>query len=255
MLSSNYIVGRRHDILFISSRVLTCTLSQNYLYKMNKKLKFDGLTTPRSLRSGNKTDIKDISTTSKYFNDKDTSPKKVAKKKRAPVKIEYDETKNPTDSENTKIKVEDLEHGIAKKHRKSVKVKYEEIKDTIDSKTKEAQAIDPQDGIAKIEINKENKWMPTNWETVLENVKEMRKHKTAPVDEMGCHKCTDPKATAKVTRYQSLIALMLSSQTKDQVTHAAMQRLITYGCAPELIVGTPDDTLGKLIYPVGFWKV
>ncbi|KAF3421785.1 hypothetical protein E2986_09912 [Frieseomelitta varia] len=254
MLSSNYIVGRRHDILFISSKVLTCTLLQNYLYKMNKKLKFDDLTTPRSLRSGNKTDIKDISTTSKYFNNKDTSPKIVAKKKRAPVKIEYDETKNPTNSESTKIKVEDLEHGIAKKQRKSVKVKCEEMKDIIDSKNKEAQDIDPQNGTAKIEINKENKWMPPNWETVLENVKEMRKHKTAPVDEMGCHKCTDPKATAKITRYQSLIALMLSSQTKDQVTHAAMQRLITYGCAPELIVGTPDDTLGKLIYPVGFWK-
>lgn len=253
MLSSNYIISR-HDILFISSRVLTYTLLQNYFYKMNKKLKFDDLRTPRSLRSGNKTDIKDISTTSKYFDDKDTSPKKVAKKKRAPVKIEYDEITNQQDSASSKIKVEDVGHGIVKKQRKSVKVKCEEMKDTIDSKN-EDEDVNPQGGTAKIEKNKENKWMPPNWETVLENVKEMRKHKTAPVDEMGCHKCKDPKATAKVARYQSLIALMLSSQTKDQVTHAAMQRLITYGCAPELIVDTPDDTLGKLIYPVGFWKV
>ncbi|CAL7940934.1 unnamed protein product [Xylocopa violacea] len=96
--------------------------------------------------------------------------------------------------------------------------------------------------------------MPSNWETILENIKEMRKHQTAPVDEMGCHKCADPKASAKVIRYQSLLALMLSSQTKDQVTHAAMQRLNTYGCTPETIMGTPDDVLGKLIYPVGFWK-
>lgn len=48
---------------------------------------------------------------------------------------------------------------------------------------------------------------------------------------------------------------MLSSQTKDQVTYAAMQRLNTYGCKPDIIAATPDDVLGKLIYPVGFWKV
>lgn len=48
---------------------------------------------------------------------------------------------------------------------------------------------------------------------------------------------------------------MLSSQTKDQVTHAAMQRLRDHGLTVENILATDDDTLGKLIYPVGFWKV
>uniref|UniRef100_A0A1B6CTS4 Endonuclease III homolog n=1 Tax=Clastoptera arizonana TaxID=38151 RepID=A0A1B6CTS4_9HEMI len=58
----------------------------------------------------------------------------------------------------------------------------------------------------------------------------------------------------QVKRYQSLIALMLSSQTKDQVTHAAMNRLIEHGLTVENILKTDDETLGKLIYPVGFWK-
>ncbi|XP_006613274.1 endonuclease III-like protein 1 [Apis dorsata] len=186
---------------------------------MSKKLKLnDALITSRSLRSENKDHNKDISTTtSKYFNDKVISLKKFEKKKRTPVKIKYEEMKNITDSKINKI--ENL-----------------------------------QEVNIKEDINVIDKWEPSNWETIVENIKEMRKYKTAPVDEMGCHKCTDPKATAKIARYQSLIALMLSSQTKDQVTHAAMQRLITYGCTPEIIAGTPDDTLGKLIYPVGFWK-
>lgn len=58
-----------------------------------------------------------------------------------------------------------------------------------------------------------------------------------------------------MVRYQVLVSLMLSSQTKDQVTHAAMQRLRDHGLTVENILATDDDTLGKLIYPVGFWKV
>lgn len=48
---------------------------------------------------------------------------------------------------------------------------------------------------------------------------------------------------------------MLSSQTKDQVTYAAMGRLKEHGCTVENINSTSDEVLGKLIYPVGFWKV
>ncbi|XP_076623717.1 nth-like DNA glycosylase 1 [Colletes latitarsis] len=184
-----------------------------YNLRMSKKLKFDTLTSSRSLRSGNKAGSTDSSsTTSKYFDDESVLPKKTEKKKRAPIKIKYEEIENVNDAKISKVKTED-----------------------------------------EIETGGNN-WMPPNWETVLENIKEMRKYGTAPVDEMGCHKCADPKASAKVSRFQSLIALMLSSQTKDQVTHAAMQRLNSHGCTPETIAGTPDDTLGKLIYPVGFWK-
>lgn len=188
---------------------------------MNKKLKLDLLKTPRSLRSGNKANTTDSSSTSsKYFDTENTLPKKIEKKKRSPIKIEYEETEKVVDVQSNDIKLEDVKHEIIKKEN----------------------------------TQEEDTWMPPNWEIVLNNIKEMRKHRTAPVDEMGCHKCVDPKASAKVGRFQSLVALMLSSQTKDQVTHAAMQRLNTYGCTPEIIKDTPDDVLGKLIYPVGFWK-
>ena len=48
---------------------------------------------------------------------------------------------------------------------------------------------------------------------------------------------------------------MLSSQTKDQVTSAAMARLRQHGATVDKILSTSDDLLGSLIYPVGFWKV
>lgn len=48
---------------------------------------------------------------------------------------------------------------------------------------------------------------------------------------------------------------MLSSQTKDQVTAGAMQRLRARGLTVESILQTDDDLLGRLIYPVGFWRV
>lgn len=188
---------------------------------MNKRLKLDALASPRSLRSGSKAgSTASSSTTSKYFNDENTSPKKPEKRKRAPIKIEYEKTETARSAESCEVKKEDSDE----KNLKKVKAEG-------------------------------NDWTPLNWQATLENVKEMRKHKTAPVDEMGCHKCADPKASGKVSRFQSLVALMLSSQTKDQVTHAAMQRLNTYGCTPETIAGTPDVVLGKLIYPAGFWKV
>jgi len=59
----------------------------------------------------------------------------------------------------------------------------------------------------------------------------------------------------QVIRYQTLLSLMLSSQTKDAVTHGAMEKLKSHGCTIDNILATTDDKLGQLIYPVGFWKV
>lgn len=48
---------------------------------------------------------------------------------------------------------------------------------------------------------------------------------------------------------------MLSSQTKDEVNYAAMQRLKQHGLTVDKILEISDEQLGKLIYPVGFWNV
>ncbi|XP_063790967.1 endonuclease III-like protein 1 [Pseudophryne corroboree] len=116
--------------------------------------------------------------------------------------------------------------------RKRVQVEYESIEDP----------------------EKTQKWEPKNWRAQLENIREMRSGRDAPVDQMGAEKCFDQSAPPEVIRYQVLLSLMLSSQTKDQVTSAAMTRLIEHGLTVSQILEMDEETLGKLIYPVGFWK-
>ncbi|XP_063058697.1 endonuclease III-like protein 1 [Engraulis encrasicolus] len=103
-------------------------------------------------------------------------------------------------------------------------------------------------------VKKEETWEPNGWRLQLANIREMRSTRDAPVDQMGAAKCYDADAAPEVIRYQVLISLMLSSQTKDQVTAAAMQKLRAHGLTIPNILNTDDDTLGKLIYPVGFWR-
>lgn len=69
---------------------------------------------------------------------------------------------------------------------------------------------------------------PPNWDRVYETVKKMREdNPTAPVDTMGCAELYWRGSSPRDRRFQTLIALMLSSQTKDTVTAVAMQRLHT----------------------------
>ncbi|XP_041257971.1 endonuclease III-like protein 1 isoform X2 [Onychostruthus taczanowskii] len=82
----------------------------------------------------------------------------------------------------------------------------------------------------------------------------MRSSRDAPVDEMGVHRCYDSSAPPEVMRYQVLLALMLSSQTKDQVTSAAMLRLRRRGLTVDSVLQMDDESLGHIIYPVGFWR-
>ncbi|XP_017879405.1 endonuclease III-like protein 1 [Ceratina calcarata] len=246
---------------------------------MSKKLILDVLKKTRSsskiinkqeeLKSESENDNDSI--TSKYFDIK-------RKRKRNSVKIQSD---TKTIDEETKSKINEIntesnphEHNAVDdkiKKRKSIQSENESNTETInnvinkgtnssinevntESKPETCETINNKIKNPIETVVNPNKWMPQNWEVMLENIRKMRSNETAPVDSMGCHKCSDPNADPRISRYQSLIALMLSSQTKDQVTHAAMQRLNTYGCTPEIIMNTPDDVLEQLIYPVGFRK-
>nr|CDJ82459.1 HhH-GPD domain containing protein [Haemonchus contortus] len=92
------------------------------------------------------------------------------------------------------------------------------------------------------------------WKLQVERITEMRKLGGAPVDTMGCHKLPDPLASAKDFRFQTLVALMLSSQTKDEVNAAAMHRLKKYGCNVDSMIKIPTADLEKLLCPVGFYR-
>jgi endonuclease-3 len=79
-----------------------------------------------------------------------------------------------------------------------------------------AKKINGADGIVKVEP-------PPNWEEIYALTREMRNANLAPVDTMGCESLADRQRSPRDQRFQTLIALMLSSQTKDTVTAVAMR--------------------------------
>ncbi|CAN6371718.1 unnamed protein product [Urochloa humidicola] len=95
---------------------------------------------------------------------------------------------------------------------------------------------------------------PENWEAVLQGIKSMRLSSQAPVDTKGCEKAGS-LLPPKERRFAVLISTMMSSQTKDEVTHAAVERLSENGLLdPDAIVRTDEATLANLIKPVGFYQ-
>jgi len=93
---------------------------------------------------------------------------------------------------------------------------------------------------------------PEHWRDVWDAIETMRKRTPAPVDSMGCHTLADRKESPETIRYQLLIGLMLSSQTKDPITAQAMENLRNHGLTVDNILETDDSTLDKLICKVGF---
>jgi len=64
---------------------------------------------------------------------------------------------------------------------------------------------------------------PANWEEMYALTREMRNENVAPVDTMGCESLAERERTPRDQRFQTLIALMLSSQTKDTVLAPVMR--------------------------------
>lgn len=103
-------------------------------------------------------------------------------------------------------------------------------------------------------VTKEKKPMkePKNWKVMWSLIEEMRKENLAPVDTMGAGCIQDPNADDNERAYQTLIGLMLSSQTKDEVTSATMKKLIDNGLSIPMIMDIKDSELNDLIASVGF---
>lgn len=126
---------------------------------------------------------------------------------------------------------------------------------------------------------------PRDWLETYNTMKAMRSRIIAPVDTMGCERLADPTASPRVRfpfpsfsrspfpfpsiqltpqstphtqtqRFQTLLALMLSSQTKDTVTSAVireMQRTLpSPGLTLETILSLSAQELNAHIQPVGF---
>lgn len=213
-------------------------VSRHLCYKMNKSEYFQNVS-PRKTRSrnqkGSSVSKSEVSCedNSAVFNgvkikieeEKEVSlSRKLSRRKHVNVKYED----QPVEGLLTSVKKEEEDHSVAQEYLLEM----------------ESKSLKPgQAG-----------WEPPNWREVLENIRKMRSARDAPVDNMGAEKCMDEQATPEVRRLHVLISLMLSSQTKDEVTHAAMEKLRAHGLTVDNVLATDDATLGQLIYPVGFWK-
>ncbi len=106
---------------------------------------------------------------------------------------------------------------------------------------------------------------PSDWEEMYALVKEMRltgPAANAAVDTMGCERLAAKDASALDRRFHTLVALMLSSQTKDTVNAEAMARLqkelppYKEGAPPGLnlqnMLAVDPVLLNELIWKVGF---
>lgn len=164
-----------------------------------------------------------------------------------PSRKNVNKKKSPKAKKSTDAQESVTDTRTSPKRRKHLTVEYESAKGS-ENIEKDIQNLSDETE------SRESTWEPEEWRKVLENIFEMRKNHDAPVDSLGTEHCADKNVPAKVFRYQTLISLMLSSQTKDQVTHAAVQRLIENGLDVDSVLKMSDEKLGELIYPVGFWK-
>lgn len=95
---------------------------------------------------------------------------------------------------------------------------------------------------------------PENWKEVLDKIIEMRKESSAPVDTKAPGKLSEKEASKDIRNYQTLIALMLSPQTRDEVNAVAMDKLKEHGLTPKSISEMSESKLASLIKNVSFYN-
>lgn len=106
------------------------------------------------------------------------SPRRLRSKK-LPVKIEYDNDQEKTEKNSG------CTTGAMKVPGPSPPKKVKKEKEITSNVNKESDEV-----IAK--------WEPLKWRETLDNLRQMRKETEAPVDTMGCHKCSDETSDEKV---------------------------------------------------------
>lgn len=94
---------------------------------------------------------------------------------------------------------------------------------------------------------------PEDWREIYRLVEELRVDRTAPCDHSGCAALPDGTADPATVRFQVLICLMLSSQTKDAVVAAAVRSMQADGVLTVTAIARMEPAaLQKYIAKVGF---
>ncbi|EJU05843.1 DNA glycosylase [Dacryopinax primogenitus] len=98
---------------------------------------------------------------------------------------------------------------------------------------------------------------PPRWLETYLLIREMRARLVAAVDTMGCDRPQDRTLDPKSRRLTILVSLMLSSQTKDETTSAAVTALAgKMGGVITLqgMLDASDESVQEAICKVGFWR-
>lgn len=94
---------------------------------------------------------------------------------------------------------------------------------------------------------------PKDWLDTYNLVKELRHDRTAPCDHSGCEALPDKNVDPITRRFQVLMCLMLSSQTKDAVVGAAIRGMQADNVLNIQSIHQMDSTtLDRYIQKVGF---
>lgn len=93
---------------------------------------------------------------------------------------------------------------------------------------------------------------PEDWRATWDMIVELRHDRSAVVDSMGSEALADKTVDEATFQYQTLVSLMLSSQTKDITTAETMRALRKHGLNVDNILRTSDEDLNDLIKKVGF---
>ena len=95
------------------------------------------------------------------------------------------------------------------------------------------------------------------FEKDFEKIIKMREETPALVDTQGLSSCIDicNSKDKKLMKFQGLVSLMLSPQTKDNITYETTKRLIEYGLNIDNILKISEKELVDLIFKVSFHNV
>ncbi|KAL6308647.1 DNA glycosylase [Sparassis latifolia] len=98
---------------------------------------------------------------------------------------------------------------------------------------------------------------PARWRETYDAIVDMRSRIVAPVDTMGCGRAQLGETVPRNQRFATLVSLMLSSQTKDEVTSAAVSKLreaLGGSINVDAVIAADDSTVSEAICKVGFWR-
>mmetsp|Transcript_34444 Transcript_34444/g.60418 ORF Transcript_34444/g.60418 Transcript_34444/m.60418 type:complete len:261 (+) Transcript_34444:1389-2171(+) len=101
-------------------------------------------------------------------------------------------------------------------------------------------------------VNSAKPSVQAQWREVYDKLMETRRESQAPVDTMGVECTPDRSQGDAVFRFQALVSLILSAQTKDETNAKVMARLQAHGLTVENILITEQSKLVDLIRDAGF---